>query len=329
MNDVWVVLIGTGCSVALAPIVLLVLRSVRLYDEPNQRSLHSSAIPRGGGVSVALAAVFAAWLGGAAGRPSLGVTVGAVILGLVGLADDIRSIGAAARLTLQFAIPGLVMVLLVDGSTRSDALSVVIGVIGVLWCASFVNAFNFMDGVNGISGMHAVVCGVTLAVLLDGDSAEPLAWAIAGAAAGFLPYNAVRPRMFLGDVGSYFVGFWLAGLAVVAVSSGVPPEVTIAPFLFYLVDTGTTIIRRARRRQRLSDAHRDHAYQRLVLSGWSHQRVAVSSASLSAVGSLLLVSARDSQPLFRVSLALVIVAVMVAATYLVPRHALVADRCES
>jgi UDP-N-acetylmuramyl pentapeptide phosphotransferase/UDP-N-acetylglucosamine-1-phosphate transferase len=130
-----------------------------------------------------------------------------------------------------------------------------------------VNAVNFMDGINGITSLTMVVWGVTaLAVGYADNSAAlvALGGATAGAAIGFLPYNAPSARMFLGDVGSYLFG-GLVGCGIqLGWADGASVAVLAAPLSLYAADTGSALLRRAMRGERLTDAHREHVYQRLT-----------------------------------------------------------------
>ncbi len=123
---------------------------------------------------------------------------------------------------------------------------------------------------------------------------ELASWALAGACLGFLPFNIIRPKIFLGDVGSYAIGFWLAATALLLWDAGGSPIVLLGPFLLYLVDTATTLFRRARRGESLTTAHRDHAYQRLQQSGWSHLGVTTICAAITAISSALMLAVSDS-----------------------------------
>ncbi len=146
----------------------------------------------------------------------------------------------------------------------------------VVWIVSYVNAFNFMDGIDGISVAQAVVAGVTWSALGTAEDLPGVAAGgaiITGAAMGFAPFNVPRARMFLGDVGSYFFGAWLAMIAVLGVRYGVAPEAMLAPLGLYLADTGATLVRRFRRGDPWFLPHREHVYQRLTARGWSHMRV--------------------------------------------------------
>ena len=160
-----------------------------------------------------------------------------------------------------------------------------------------MNVFNFMDGVNGISAAHALIGGVAYACLGRGVRTGFLVTAgaaVAASALAFLPWNAVRARVFLGDVGSYGLGAALAVLAARAVMRGIPPEAVLGPLALYLADTAWTLQRRIRARERWFEPHRTHVYQQWCDVGWSHQRVTVMSAA--GNGPALPARGGESQP---------------------------------
>jgi UDP-N-acetylmuramyl pentapeptide phosphotransferase/UDP-N-acetylglucosamine-1-phosphate transferase len=156
-----------------------------------------------------------------------------------------------------------------------------------------MNAFNFMDGIDGIAAGQGAVAGAAIAVLgwlLDVPPATLLGLTIAAACLGFLPHNWSPATIFMGDVGSAFLGFLLATAPLVAPAPeqapiGVLPfALVVWPFLF---DTTLTFIRRAARGENVLAAHRSHLYQRLTLAGWSHGRVAALYTALAAVTAVL------------------------------------------
>jgi len=149
-----------------------------------------------------------------------------------------------------------------------------------LWLTGYTNAFNFMDGINGLAAGQAIVTGLGMALLgsvVSGQSSmvSPpvlLSLVIAGACAGFLPHNFPKARMFMGDVGSAPLGFLLAALVVwIARDYGwwllIPLGLLHANFV---LDTGLTLARRILRGERWYEAHREHFYQRLIRAGKSH-----------------------------------------------------------
>ena len=276
------------------PVLAGALRRWDMVDVPNHRSSHEVPVPRGGGVAVALATVVGMALGATWTRAITVLVVGSLVLCVTGLLDDRFSLPAVPRLAVQLITPLVAALVVAD---RSGVALVVAMVVATVAAAGYVNAFNFMDGINGISGLQAAVAGAFLALLAGHHglvTLEVAGWAVAGASLGFLPFNAVRGRIFLGDVGSYFLGFWLAGLALLIADRGVSVVVVVAPFVLYVLETSSVLFRRARRGEPLMVAHREHAYQRLVALGWRHLSVAFLSASVSAVSAAIMYAAMDA-----------------------------------
>jgi UDP-N-acetylmuramyl pentapeptide phosphotransferase/UDP-N-acetylglucosamine-1-phosphate transferase len=235
------------------------------------------------------------------GSALIAVLVGGALFAVIGLVEDLRGVPALPRLAVQLVAAMAVLPWLLADLDGPPAWQVVFGAGVVLWLVSYVNAFNFMDGINGISVAQVVVAGIAWWAIGHWQDAEGLAGAalvVALAAIGFLPFNFPRARMFLGDVGSYFFGAWLAVLAVVGLRAGIAFEAMFAPLALYLADTGATLVRRARRRETWHEAHCDHAYQRLHHGlGWSHARTtAVVAAFMIACSALGAVSATSSVP---------------------------------
>jgi UDP-N-acetylmuramyl pentapeptide phosphotransferase/UDP-N-acetylglucosamine-1-phosphate transferase len=290
-------MVGAGlaaCLVTLVttPLVIAYMRRLAVLDVANERTLHVVPTPRGGGAAVVLG-LFAGVLvtvlsSGRASAPDLlPMTFAVALFGMLGLAEDVGGdvggISPLRRLALQgLAALALTAVTVLSvavggGDVPGFGLVLVAAALGPLWITGFVNAFNFMDGVNGISAVQATVAGVGYVVVGTVHDCSPLVVGgaiVAGAALGFGPFNVPRALVFLGDVGSYAFGAAIAALALQAVLSGVPVVALVAPVLLYLADTAATLVRRVRAGERWYLPHRDHAYQRLVTNGWSHTAVA-------------------------------------------------------
>lgn len=261
--------------------LLPVLRRAQLVDVPNHRSSHDAPVPRGGGLAV-MAAIPLALLfaGGFDAWPVVGV---AVALALVGLVDDLRSLPSAVRLVAQAAGGVTVCAWLVGNGALDEWWRLGVACLVVV---GFVNAFNFMDGVNGISALTTAVVGAFWAATgaqQDLVRVEVLGLVLLGAGLGFLPWNAPQARVFLGDVGSYGLGLLVAALSVMAWAQGVHWLVALAPLVIYGADTGWVLLKRARGRRPLMEAHREHVYQRMVDHGWSHLSAAGLCASAVAL----------------------------------------------
>lgn len=270
-----VAMLATALS---APVVRRVMLRHGVLDVPNHRSSHLVPVPRGGGwacvVGLGAAVVAALVLDRQIPWP---VLVGAVALGCVGFADDRHGLSPIIRLAAQ-AATGLFVAGAIGGLWAAVA--------GAVLFAVLVNGVNFMDGINGITALTMTVWGGTALVVAtsyDVASLETLGALTMGCALGFLPWNVPVARLFLGDVGSYLFGALVAGGVLLGWQQGAPPAVMLAPMSIYLLDTGSTLIRRARSGESLVSAHRDHVYQRLVAtSGLPHLGVAVMVAALAA-----------------------------------------------
>lgn len=268
-------LIGLGTQ----PLVIAALNRRQLFDRPNERSSHTEPIPRGGGIAVLLGILVTLL---AVVGPPWAVIAGIFGMALLGLLDDLTGVPALLRLIVQLAL----------GLTTGVALTLEFGVLALApalavagWLVFYVNAFNFMDGVNGISALQAIAAGLVLAasgVVIDAHAVSGTALAVVGAGLGFLPFNLVRARVFLGDVGSYGLGAAIALTVVLAIQAGVPIWVAGATVAIYAIDVLRTVALRVWARQPLLVAHRWHIYQRLIAAGWSHLAVAatVGAASL-------------------------------------------------
>jgi UDP-GlcNAc:undecaprenyl-phosphate GlcNAc-1-phosphate transferase len=277
---------GGAVVAVMEPAAIPLLRRAAAIDVPGRRSSHTIPTPRGGGAPIACGLLVAAAIIHTYAALTFAVAVSAY--GAIGLADDLRGLAAGRRLVLQ-GLAGVAVASLLVSRLRMPPLALAAcGVAAVFWLAGFVNAFNFMDGVNGISGVHALIGGLTYACLglwLADKFLVAAGAAVAVCALAFLPWNAIRARVFLGDVGSYGLGAALALLAGHAVLHGVPVEAAVAPLALYLTDTSWTLLRRVRAGEPWLEAHRSHIYQRWCDAGWSHQRV----AAISAAGTALLV----------------------------------------
>jgi UDP-GlcNAc:undecaprenyl-phosphate/decaprenyl-phosphate GlcNAc-1-phosphate transferase len=277
-----------GAVVALAePVTISLLRRVAAMDTPNLRSSHAVATPRGGGAPIAVGLVLAALLIHTPAAVAFAIAVAA--FSGIGLADDLAGLSVRRRLALQ-GVASLAAAALASQLRLPAAGQAAAAVVIALWVTAFVNAFNFMDGVNGISASHALIGGAAFACLGEWRPDVFLAAGGAAVAAGalaFLPWNAVRARVFLGDVGSYGLGAAMAVLAAWAVIRGIPVEAVLGPLALYIADTAWTLQRRIRSGERWSQAHRTHIYQQWCDLGWSHLRVtAVTSAGTLLLGLL-------------------------------------------
>jgi len=309
----------------LGVLVNRLLLQHRIIDRPNERSSHNRPTVRGGGIaivtSVLAAAIWVGWLTDLQHLLAIGLCT--VALAVVSFLDDLKSIPVAIRLTVHFLVAALALGALgITGITVGfnpgagvQIPSAVAGALGCLWIAGYTNAFNFMDGINGIAAGQAAITGLGMALLAalgHGDyNVTPvlISLALAGAALGFLPYNFPTARMFMGDVGSAPLGFLLGVLVIwLAQSAGtwllIPLALLHANFV---LDTAITVVRRVARGEKWHQAHREHFYQRLLRSGKSHAFVTGWELALQGLTlALMVLYVQTSMPL-RIALASAVV----------------------
>jgi Fuc2NAc and GlcNAc transferase len=250
-----------------------------LLDQPGDRHSHVNPTPRGGGAGLVLALLLGSLVPAAGQIPDYWahcVAPGAVILAIVGWWDDHRSLSILVRLFVQLAVSVFLLWFAASRGWLEGAVPMLVGGLFVIW---MTNLYNFMDGSNGMAGLQGVFAGVVLAWLfsLSGDTGSALlSFLLAGACAGFLPWNLGRARVFMGDVGSLVLGFSISALLLYGAGSGaIGVPVAWLVMLLFLTDSTLTLLARVIRRERWYNAHRQHLYQRLIAHGWSHGRVAM------------------------------------------------------
>jgi UDP-N-acetylmuramyl pentapeptide phosphotransferase/UDP-N-acetylglucosamine-1-phosphate transferase len=281
-----------GCAVAVvlltAPVRGWLLRA-GVHDAPNARSSHTVVKPRGGGLAV-LGVVLPAWLaaGWFAGGPvPLALAALTAALAAVSFLDDLSGLQPALRFLAQAAAVAAALVVLDPAPLFPELVPLWLeqAAVALAWLW-FVNLYNFMDGIDGITAVETacVAVGVGLCWLLlgAGVTAALPAWLLAGAAVGFLWWNWAPSRIFLGDVGSVPIGFAVGWLLLELAAGGALVAAIILP-AYYLVDATVTLLARLLRGEKVWQAHKQHAYQRAVQRGRSHATVAVRVAMANLV----------------------------------------------
>jgi UDP-GlcNAc:undecaprenyl-phosphate GlcNAc-1-phosphate transferase len=260
-----------------AAIVAIMVR-VGAIDHPVARSSHTTPTPKGGGVGIVVAfAVGMAWAHPDGWRDGV-LTGAALVLAVVSYMDDVRNWPFWRKLAAQCAAA---LAIIVTGQAPHHVALPGLGVIplglagpvlALAWLLVVTNATNFMDGLNGLAaGSVAVAClGVALAA---GGHIWPALLIVAGVA-GFLPFNYPRARIFMGDVGSQFLGFVAGALALRYAAQPALSMILPLGLLPLLLDAALTLVRRWWRGARITEAHRDHFYQVANRAGISATRIA-------------------------------------------------------
>jgi Fuc2NAc and GlcNAc transferase len=255
-------------------------------DIPNARSSHVTPTPRGGGVAVVLTVlggVLLVWCTGALeGAAISGLILGGGAVAIVGYIDDKRPLSVTPRFLVHLFASIFAIVLLIDRTGVEkvfpgipNLLGCVLLVLGVVWS---INLFNFMDGIDGIAASQALfVTGASAGLIAATGGFD--GWALvagltAGACAGFLTWNWPPARIFLGDVGSGFLGFWLAAFAIaLQVSGRMSIWCSLILSMLFIADATVTLLRRIVTAQKWYEAHCSHAYQHLARRFGQHRAV--------------------------------------------------------
>jgi len=252
------------------------LRKRQILDHPNERSSHSQPTPRGGGLAVT-PVILLGWLVlaglGVALSGQLIVMAGALALLVLSWRDDRASLPARVRLLVHGAAVAAGLWALPDHQFVFQGLLPFWAdrlVAAILW-VWFLNLFNFMDGIDGITGVETLCLSAGLMLMSPATEQSAV---LAGAAIGFLIWNWHPAKIFLGDSGSVPLGYLLAWLLLRLAAQGLWAAALILP-AYYLADATITITKRALRGEKIWQAHRQHFYQRAVQGGASHARVAL------------------------------------------------------
>jgi UDP-GlcNAc:undecaprenyl-phosphate GlcNAc-1-phosphate transferase len=290
-------------SLVLTPLMVRVAHRWHVFDHPGDHKSHQSAVPYLGGVAMVAAlsvAVLVATLVSPpeSGGDELAVVVGiAVLLSLLGLADDLRGLGFAPRIVVEIGAGAALWA--VDAGVELTGSDVGDLVLTVIWVVGITNAFNLLDNMDGLSaGVAALGAGSCFVIavangqfLIGGLSA-----ALAGCALGFLRHNFPPARIYMGDAGSLYLGFLLAYLAI-KLRFDAPEDITfLVPILVLgvpILDTTLVVVTRLLHRRNPLEGGQDHISHRLVRLGLPvHGAVGTIYAGAAACGIVALVVSR-------------------------------------
>jgi UDP-GlcNAc:undecaprenyl-phosphate GlcNAc-1-phosphate transferase len=311
-------------ALLLTPVIGRGSTRLGLVDAPGGRKVHMRSVPRLGGLAVVLAASLALLLVSmlqpeavdrgdwTAMRPFF---IAGGLIFIIGIVDDVRGLGAGLKLLCEFAAAAIVMSsgLLIERVTILGStwpLGWLSWPVTAGWLVGVTNAFNLIDGVDGLAaGITAIAGGACVAILVArGHAPEAmLLSALVGAAIGFLWFNFAPASIFLGDSGSLLVGFLLAGTAITGWQKGATALATGVPLLIFalpIADSALALVRRAAARpvdgrsirstlRQIAQPDRDHIHHRMLALGWSVRRTVLILYAVTAILSVLALSTAD------------------------------------
>lgn len=295
-----------------------------LVQEPNARSSHVTPTPTGGGLGIAVGGTIAGLLC-ALVLPFLGVPVimASILIAYIGYTDDRRPLAARWRLGAQVLLMGAVVAVLPLGVVMAltglpeSVIMIVLALAGALW----INLYNFMDGIDGLAASEAIFLMLGAALIAvafePGIAEDPRLWwmvGLAAAALGFLLLNWPPARLFMGDVGSTYLGLMTAFFALTTITSfwlSLWQWLILAAL--FLADSLTTLVRRVIRRERFWEAHKRHAYQALQRRFGSHRKVTLLYLAIDVVILLPLAWVAGRTPEWAPAIAAAVLVVLVLA----------------
>jgi UDP-GlcNAc:undecaprenyl-phosphate GlcNAc-1-phosphate transferase len=280
-------------AMALTPIVRAGALRLGIVDHPERRKMHQVPVPLLGGAGIVIS-FFVVTVGVLLWAPELfgeeitklpAILGGGLAVGLLGLYDDWRGTRVWFKFAFQVAAAAIVVTAGVQARLFTNPFgdSFDLGWLGVpltiLWIVGVTNAMNLIDGLDGLAAGVSTIASLSLCAvgaLMDQPLVAILALTLGGASLGFLPFNFYPARVFLGDTGSMFLGFVLAGLGVIGSLKSSAATVLLIPIVVLgipVFDTLWAIQRRARRRVSPFEPDRDHIHHRLVRVGLHHRHV--------------------------------------------------------
>lgn len=312
----------------LTPTVGEIARRLGILDQPGGRKIHAVAIPRLGGIAIYFGVIIPGLLFLTSAGPTRGILLGASLITLVGVLDDLRDVRPVVKFAAQFVV-ALVVVLFgvgVETFTLPGIGVFVLGWVGipfsVIWIVAIMNVVNFIDGMDGLAAGVCAISAVTfsiIAISLGRYDMGILAAIVAGSTLGFLWHNFHPASIFMGDSGSLLLGFLLAAISLQGFMKGVATIALLIPLLVLgipIFDTGFAILRRVKNRRPIYVADRGHLHHRFSNLGYSQRQTVVILYSWSGLMSLLALAMRFAPLWFVVGLAVAVAGVSVYLAYL-------------
>ncbi len=283
-------------SFAITPIIKVLAKKVGAIDVPkDERRMHKIPIPRMGGLAIFIGFLVSFLIFGEMNRELQGILLGAVVIVILGVLDDILALPALPKFGVQI-IAAIIVV--GHGCRIENFLGLALPTwlsypVSIIWILTITNAVNFIDGLDGLAaGVSAISAGAMLlvALILVPDSSAMLSAivlaAIVGGCVGFIPYNFNPATIFMGDTGSTFLGFMLASISIFGLFKTYAVISFAVPFLVLglpIFDICFAVIRRVAKGQSPMHADRGHVHHRLIDMGFSQKQAVAISYLLSAI----------------------------------------------
>lgn len=269
--------------IAVTPLVIKFAIKIGAIDKPNERKVHTRIMPRLGGLAIVIGVTVGYFVGGIYHEKVTGITVGAILIVLIGMLDDLYELSPRIKFLGQL----LAACLVVASGLKVELLSIPfigkfdIGIwsypVTVFWIVGITNAINLIDGLDGLSaGISAI--GIATIATLAGMAGKMLIFTLSliilGSIIGFLFYNFHPAKIFMGDTGALFLGYAISVLSLLGLYKSVTLFSFVVPVIILgvpIFDTTFAIIRRIVNRKPISAPDKSHLHHRLLALGFSHR----------------------------------------------------------
>jgi UDP-GlcNAc:undecaprenyl-phosphate GlcNAc-1-phosphate transferase len=283
-------------SLVMGPVIIKFAKKIGAIDKPNDRKVHNREVTRIGGLGIYIAFIAAFIYIYSVSQISLYILVGATIIVITGLLDDLFDLAPWKKLIGQFAATSVVMMsgLVIDFLTipfigESVDVSLWISIpLSFLWIMGVTNSINLIDGLDGLAAGTSIISSISIlviAVIMGNVPVALLCLAIIGSALGFLYFNFYPAKVFMGDTGALLLGYLLAVASIIGfkqvtmVSLIIPIIVLAVP----IMDTLIAIIRRKVNKKGIMEADKNHLHHRLLESGFTHRQAVLFIYGISSV----------------------------------------------
>jgi len=283
-------LVAAAVTFLLTTILLSSKAANRIQDIPNERSLHQAPVPRIGGLALMIG-IFSGWMM-ISNSLTWWILLPLLMLFIISALDDIRGLSVRYRLLVHMGAAWLLVL-----GCGLFAQNLIVGILVLFLVVWVINLYNFMDGADGLAGGMALFgFGMYGMAALFGHDIRfaMLNFSVAAAALSFLYFNFYPAKVFMGDAGSIPLGFLAAAVGVWGWQKDIwPAWFPLLVFSPFVLDATVTLLKRAMRREKVWQAHREHYYQRIVQLGFGHRNTAfVEYALMACVGASALVALR-------------------------------------
>ncbi|MFT9599851.1 glycosyltransferase family 4 protein [Mesobacillus sp.] len=267
----------------LTPLVIKFAHKIGATDKPNHRKVHAKVMPRLGGLAIFLGVVAGFFAAGLHDEKLTGISIGAVLIIILGILDDKYELSAKVKLAGQIAAAGIVVStgLTIDFISIPFMAKFNLGIwaipVTIFWIVAITNAINLIDGLDGLAaGISSI--GIATIAFMAGMAGKELILALAlillGSTIAFLFYNFHPAKIFMGDTGALFLGYSIGILSLLGLYKSVTLFSFIVPIIILgvpIFDTTYAIIRRVVNKKPIGAPDKSHLHHRILAIGLSHR----------------------------------------------------------